>query len=157
MSTKAVLALTLAALALVSLLAPAAAQAQAQTDAAPAQPKGVTARGLVSSSGGFSASTAVPIVMTGQIVEIVPGGQTGRERYLVPAYIYVLEGILTTDSEGGATGVGGVQYHAAGQSVPLAPPGTWHNFYNSGQAPVKYLLLFVGTPGATTQQKAPTD
>ena len=155
MSTKAAIAVAAVTLVLGGL--PLQSRAQGQTDSGPAQPKGVTARGLVSSSGGFSASAAVPVVMTGQIVEIEPGGQTGRERYLVPAYIYVLDGVLTTDSEAGAVGVGGIQYHAAGQSVPLAPPGTWHNFYNSGQAPVKYLLLFVGTPGATSQQKAPTE
>ena len=128
--------------------------APARAQDAPAQPKGITSKGLVSSTGGFSARADVPVVLTGQVVEIAPGGQTGRERYMVPAYVYVLEGTLTTDSEGGPTGVGGIQYHAAGQSVPLAPPGTWHNFYNGGQEPVKYLLLFIGTPGAPTMQAA---
>ena len=58
----------------------------------------------------------VPVVLTGQIVEIESGGQTGRQRHLVPSYIYVLEGILTTNSDGGPVGVDGVQYHGAGQS-----------------------------------------
>jgi quercetin dioxygenase-like cupin family protein len=131
-----------------------APSAPAQPEGPPAQPKGVTSRGLVSSSGGFSARGDVAIVLSGNITEIAPGGQTGRERYLVPAYIYVLEGTLTTDSEAGGTGVGGIQYHGAGQSVPLPPPGTWHNFYNSGQTPVRYLLVFISTPGAATMQAA---
>ena len=135
------------------LVATTGIHATAQQNA-PAQPKGVTSKGLVSSTGGFSARADVPVVLTGQVVEIAPGGQTGRERYMVPAYVYVLEGTLTTDSEGGPTGVGGIQYHAAGQSVPLAPAGTWHNFYNGGQSPVKYLLLFIGTPGSPTIQAA---
>jgi quercetin dioxygenase-like cupin family protein len=130
------------------------APAWGQQAAPPAEPKGVSSKGLVSSTGAFSARTDVPIVLTGQTIEIAPGGQTGRERYMVPAYVYVLEGTLTTDSEGGPVGVGGVQYHAAGQSVPLAPAGTWHNFYNGGQTPVKYLLLFIGTPGGPTMQAA---
>ena len=151
MRTKAAVAVAAFTLLVVGL--PVSSPAQ---DAA-AGPKGVTARGLVSSTGGFAAPAAVPVVMTGQVVEIAPGGQTGRERYLVPAFIYVLEGTLTTDSEGGGTGVGGIQYYATGQAAVLPPPGTWHNFYNSGQTPVKYVLLFVGTPGAATQQKAPTE
>jgi hypothetical protein len=73
---------------------PAAAQ-----DAKPAQEKGVKTRGLVTSLGGFRGAASVPIVLTGQIVEIEPGGQTGRQRFLVPSYIYVLEGTLTTNSE----------------------------------------------------------
>ncbi len=150
-------AVVIAALVLLAGVPPAPARAQSPAGGAPAGPKGVTARGLVSSTGGFNVRAEVPIQLTGQVVEIAPGGQTGRERYLVPAFVYVLDGTLTTDSEAGGTGVGGIQYYAAGQAAVLPPPGTWHNFYNSGQAPVKYLLLFIGTPGAATQQKAPTE
>jgi quercetin dioxygenase-like cupin family protein len=130
---------------------PAAAQ-----DAKPAQEKGVKTRGLVTSLGGFRGAASVPIVLTGQIVEIEPGGQTGRQRFLVPSYIYVLEGTLTTNSEGGPVGVAGVQYHAAGQSY-MDAPGVWHNHTNGGTTPVKYLLLLIGTPGGPTTEKAPTD
>src|SRR5204863_191272 len=92
-----------------------ASPAAAQSDQ-PAVEKGVTSKNLVTSLGGFRGTASVPIVLTGQIVEIAPGGQTGRQRHLVPSYIYVLEGTLITNSEGGPVGVGGVQYHAAGQS-----------------------------------------
>ena len=117
------------------------------------QPKGVTSRNLVTSLGGFRATANVPIVLTGQLVELAPGGQTGRERFLVPAYIYVLEGVLTTNTEGGPAGLGGVQYHTAGQSH-ADPGGLWHNYMNTGQDPVKYLQLLIGTPGGATSQKA---
>jgi quercetin dioxygenase-like cupin family protein len=130
---------------------PAAAQ-----DAKPAQEKGVKTRGLVTSLGGFRGTASIPIVLTGQIVEIEPGGQTGRQRFLVPSYIYVLEGTLTTNSEGGPVGVAGVQYHAAGQSY-MDAPGVWHNHTNGGTTPVKYLLLLIGTPGGPTTEKSAGD
>lgn len=126
--------------------------AQAQ-DSQSAQPKGVTTKNLVTSLGGFRGTGNIPIVLTGQIVELAPGGQTGRERFLVSSYIYVLEGVLTTNSEGGPVGVAGVQYHAAGQSY-MDAVGVWHNHSNNGMAPVKYLLLFIGTPGSQTVEKA---
>jgi quercetin dioxygenase-like cupin family protein len=131
-------------------------QAAAQTPGAPAVEKGVKARNLVTSLGGFRGTANVPIVLTGQVVEIAPGGQTGRQRHLVPTYIYVLEGTLVTNSEGGPVGVAGVQYHAAGQSY-MDPPGAWHNHSNGGQAPLKYLLLFVSTPGGPLTEKAKAD
>jgi quercetin dioxygenase-like cupin family protein len=129
---------------------PAPAQAQG---GAPAQAKGVTSRNLVTSLGGFRGTGSVPIILAGQIVEIEPGGQTGRQRHLVPSYIYVLEGILTTNSDGGPVGVDGVQYHGAGQSY-MDAVGVWHNHSNGGTTPIKYLLLLISTPGGATTQKA---
>jgi quercetin dioxygenase-like cupin family protein len=125
-------------------------------DAKPNEEKGVKARDLVTSLGGFRGTANIPIVLTGKIVEIQPGGQTGRERFNVPSFVYVLEGTLTTNSEGGPIGVGGVQYHAAGQSY-MDAPGVFHNHSNPGQTPVKYLLLFIGTPGGPAVQKAGAD
>jgi quercetin dioxygenase-like cupin family protein len=127
--------------------------AQAQQDGAP---KGVSAKNLVTSLGGFTGSASVPISVTGRIVTIEPGGQTGRERYLVPAYVYVLEGTLTTNSEGGPVGVAGAQYHGAGQSY-MDVPGVWHNYSNPGQTALKYLILFIGTPGARTLEQPTAD
>ncbi len=160
MRWKGVLAASVVVL-MVAGWAPTAAQyggapaAQAQ-DAKPAEPKGVTAKNLVTSLGGFRGTANVPIVLTGQVVEIAPGGQTGRQRHVVPSYIYVLEGVLTTNSEGGPVGVAGIQYHAVGQSY-MDAMGVWHNHSNSGQVPVKYLLLLIGTPGGPTTQKAGAD
>lgn len=125
-------------------------------DGKPALEKGVKARNLVTSLGGFRGTANVPIVLTGQIVEIEPGGQTGRQRHMVPSYLYVLEGTLTTNSEGGPVGVAGAQYHTVGQSY-MDALGVWHNHTNTGQAPVKYLLLLISTPGGPTTQKAGAD
>jgi len=129
--------------------------AQAQ-DVKSALPKGVKEKDLVTSLGTFRGTASVPIVLTGKTVELEPGGQTGRQRHLVPSFIYVLEGTLTTTSEGGPVGVAGVQYHAAGQSY-MDVVGVWHNHMNTGRTPVKYLLLLMGTPGGPTTQKAGPD
>jgi quercetin dioxygenase-like cupin family protein len=143
-------AVVIAGLTLVGLAGPALAQAP------PPQPKGVKSTGLITSLGGFREAVSIPVVMTGQAVEIEPGGQTGRQRHTVPTFIYVLEGTLVTNSEGGRVGVAGVQYHAAGQSYS-DPVGVWHNHSNPGPAPVKYLLLFLSTPGGEITQKAGGD
>lgn len=152
MSVKIIVAVVVALAVLVGGGGPIA---QAQ-DGKPAVEKGVKAKNLVTSLGGFRGVASVPIVLTGQVVEIEPGGQTGRQRHLVPSYIYVLQGTLTTNSEGGPVGVGGVQYHTEGQSY-MDAPGVWHNHSNTGQMPVKYLLLLISTPGGATSQKAADD
>jgi quercetin dioxygenase-like cupin family protein len=129
--------------------------AQAQ-DAKAVGEKGVTTKNLVTSLGGFRGTANVPIVLTGQVVTIAPGGQTGRQRQMVASYIYVLEGTLTTNSDGGPVGVAGVQYHTEGQSY-MDVPGVWHNHSNPGNAPVRYLLLLISTPGGALTQKAGAD
>jgi hypothetical protein len=122
---------------------PAEAQAQAQK---PPEPKGVKITGLVSSLGGFSATVVTPVFITGGIVELEPGGQTGKQQFRVPTYIFVLDGVLVTDYESGPVGTQGVQYHAAGQSF-MDNGGWWHNHMNSSPKPVKYLMLHIGYPG----------
>ena len=141
------------AVVIVSFVIVAGARAQ---DSRPAQEKGIKSRNLVTSLGGFRGTASVPIVLTGQIVEIEPGGQTGRQRHNVPSYIFVIEGTLTSNSESGPVGVAGVQYHTEGQSY-MDAPGVWHNHSNSGMKPVKYLLLLISTPGGPTTQKAAAD
>jgi hypothetical protein len=130
------------------------AEAQAQK---PAEPKGVKVTGLVSSLGGFSATVTTPLFITGGTVELEPGGQTGKQQFRVPTYIYVLEGVLVTDYEAGPVGTQGVQYHAAGQSF-MDNGGWWHNHMNNSPKPVKYLMIHLGYPGRPDPiQKAPKD
>lgn len=113
-----------------------------------AEPKGVTVKGLVTSLGGFSATVSTPIFVTGSTVELAPGGQTGRQEFRVPTYIYVIEGTLITEYEAGPIGIKGTQYHAAGQSfMDLGGVGWWHNLVNRSEKPVKYLMLHLGYPG----------
>jgi len=131
-------------------------QASAIAQEKPAGEKGVKATNLVTSLGPFRQATSIPLVLTGQTIEIEPGGQTGRQRHTVPSFVYVLEGTLVTNTEGGPVGVSGVQYHTAGQSYS-DPVGIWHNYSNPGPGTVKYLLLLIGTPGATPTEKAKAD
>ena len=122
---------------------PAAAQ-----DEKAAEPKGVTVKGLVTSLGGFAATVSTPIFITGSTVELAPGGQTGRQEFRVPTYIYVIEGTLITEYEAGPIGIKVTQYHAAGQSfMDNGGVGWWHNMVNRTGKPVKYLMLHIGYPG----------
>jgi len=139
MVTRFSLALVVALL--VAVVAPVDAQ---QPDAK--APKGVKARNLVTSLGGFSATVNAPILLTGSTIELEPGGHTGRQQFRVPTYVYVIEGILTTEYEAGPVGIGGAQYHAAGQSY-MDNGSWWHNAFNRTDKPVKYLILHVGYPG----------
>src|SRR5262245_44191487 len=109
-------------------------------------PKGVSATPLMTSLGGFRETVNAPLLLTGSTVTLEPGGQTGREQFRVPTYIYIVEGILTTDYEAGPGGTKGVQYHARGQSF-LDQGGWWHNHMNKTDKPVKYLRLHIGYPG----------
>jgi quercetin dioxygenase-like cupin family protein len=130
--------------------------AQAQ-DAKPPEPKGVTSRGLVGSTGPIAAvGLTVPATLTGQVIELAPGGQTGRQRNLVPSFLYVLEGTLVVDTEGGPISVSGIQYHGEGQAY-AGPAGLWYNAMNTGQKPVRFLLLFVAPPGAKTWEPFKAD
>jgi hypothetical protein len=130
-------------------IAPAAAQA-----GPPAQPKGMVSRGLVSSLGPIpSVAVAIPAALTGQVVELAPGGHTGKIRNVVPSFLYVVEGTLAINTEGGPIGVSGIQYHAEGQSY-AGPTGLWYTVSNAGDKPARYLVLFVGAPGAKTMEEA---
>jgi quercetin dioxygenase-like cupin family protein len=121
--------------------------ADAQDDKA-AEAKGVTVKGLITSLGPFSATVSTPIFVTGATVELEPGGQTGRQEFRVPTYIYVIEGVLTTEYEAGPIGIKGTQYHAAGQSfMDNGGVGWWHNLANRSDKPVRYLMLHLGYPG----------
>jgi type IV secretory pathway VirB2 component (pilin) len=138
MPTKVSLALVAA---LLVTLAHPPAQAQDSKD-----PKGLSLRPLVTSLGGFSATVNAPILVTGSTVTLAAGGQTGRQQFRVPTYIYVIEGILTTFYEAGPVGIMGAQYHSAGQSF-MDNGGWWHNHANRTDKPLKYLILHVGYPG----------
>jgi quercetin dioxygenase-like cupin family protein len=135
----------IAALASLLVVGHASLLAEAQDQKAP-EPKGVKTKGLVTSLGGFSATVNAPLFVTGATVELEPGGQTGRQQFRVPTYIYVIEGLLTTDYQDGPVGIKGAQYHAAGQSF-MDNGGWWHNHANRSDKPVKYLMLHLGYPG----------
>src|SRR5207249_4580643 len=125
----------------VAVAAPAAAQ-EADTKA----PKGVKTRNLVTSLGAFSATVNAPVLVTGSQIELERGGDSGRHQFRVPTFVYVIEGVLTSEYEAGPVGIAGAQYHAAGQSF-MDNGGWWHNYFNRGTKPVKFLILHIGYPG----------
>lgn len=144
---------TLVAVAVTLLLALAGLAADAQD---PKAPKGVKVKGLVSSLGGFTATVSTPIFVSGGTVELEPAGQSGRQQFRVPTYVYVIEGTLTTDYEAGPVGMKGIQYHTTGQSF-MDNGGWWHNHMNTTPKSVRYLMVHIGYPGAPTVQKAEPD
>lgn len=129
---------------LIGLTCPSVEAQDAKPAAATA--KGVSTRGLVTSLGGFSATVNAPLFVTGATVTLEPGGQTGRQQFRVPTFIYILEGVLTTEYEDGPVGIMGAQYHAAGQTF-MDNGGWWHNHANRSMQPVRYLILHIGYPG----------
>ena len=126
------------------LIAFAGAPVRAQDK--PPEPKGVAVRNMFTSLGGFSATVNAPILVTGSQIELEPGGHSGRHQFRVPTFVYVIEGVLTSEYEAGPVGIAGAQYHAAGQSF-MDNGGWWHNYFNRGTKPVKFLILHIGYPG----------
>ena len=75
------------------------------------------------------------------LIEMAPGGESGRHMHPVPTYVYVVEGTLTVEMDHGAP-----REYAAGSGF-LESVNTWHNGKNLGQAPVKVLVVFVSEEG----------
>ena len=75
------------------------------------------------------------------LIEIAPGGESGRHMHPVPTYVYVVEGTLTVEMDDGSP-----REYAAGSGF-LESVNTWHNGKNLGQAPVKVLVVFVSEEG----------
>ena len=74
-------------------------------------------------------------------VDIGPGGETGRHRHPYPAFVYVLEGTVDVDMEGGMA-----HSYKAGDSF-LEVLNTWHNGKNTGPDTAKLLVVFAGVRG----------
>ena len=79
--------------------------------------------------------------VTGLRVDIGPGGETGRHMHPYPAFVYVLEGTVEVEMEGGT-----VHTYKAGDSF-LEVLNTWHNGRNKGAAATKLLVVFAGVKG----------
>jgi quercetin dioxygenase-like cupin family protein len=74
-------------------------------------------------------------------VEIGPGGETGRHMHPYPTFVYVLDGGINVEMEGGPA-----HSYKAGDSF-LEVVNTWHNGKNNGTTPAKLLVVFVGVHG----------
>lgn len=82
------------------------------------------------------------------IGELEPGGRTALHQHPVPVYVYVVEGTLTVQAQGGAA-----REYKPGQAF-LEDVNHWHQAFNKGSAPVKILVVFVGEEGKPTSINA---
>ncbi len=77
-------------------------------------------------------------MVTGAIVTLPPGGETGWHIHEVPLFGYVLEGTLTVDY-----GSKGIKTYGPGDSWMEAM--NWpHNGMNKGTVPVKLIAVYMG-------------
>ena len=79
--------------------------------------------------------------MTGVVIEMAPGAETGWHLHPVPSVGYVLEGELEVHFKNGD-----IKHLATGESAAEAV-NVYHNGRNAGDVPVKLVIFYVGTSG----------
>lgn len=82
--------------------------------------------------------------MTAVIGELEPGGRTALHQHPAPVLVYVLDGTLTVQAQGGEP-----RDYKSGQSF-LEDINHWHQAFNNGVTPVKILVVFAGEEGKPT-------
>ncbi len=87
--------------------------------------------------------------ITGMVIEIVPGGETGWHLHPVPSFGMVLEGQLTVHLQSGA-----VKVLKSGEALAEVV-NTLHNGRNEGTVPVKILVFYAGAEGQPTTARPP--
>jgi len=85
---------------------------------------------------------------TAEIISVIgtldPGGRTARHQHPVPVYVYVLEGEIEVQTEGGEP-----RQYKQGDAF-LESMNKWHQAFNKGQSPTKILVVFIGEQGKPT-------
>lgn len=76
--------------------------------------------------------------ITGMLIEVAPGGETGWHLHPVPSFGMVMEGELEVELKSGKTRV-----MKAGESV-AETVNELHNGRNKGSVPVKLLVFYAG-------------
>ena len=79
--------------------------------------------------------------LTAVRLDIGPGGETGRHMHPYPTLVYVLEGEIEVDMDGGM-----VHSYKAGDSF-LMVVNTWTNAKNTGTMPARVLVVYIGVHG----------
>jgi quercetin dioxygenase-like cupin family protein len=72
------------------------------------------------------------------LVEIDPGGETGRHKHPAPAFMYVMEGTLVVEQDDGT-----VTVCHAGDAL-LEDAETWFNNKNPGDTPTRFFSVIPG-------------
>lgn len=118
----------------VSLTVPAAAQVNFK--ATPILQSGTTAAG-----GKIAYPKTDSAEVTALVLDIGPGGETGRHMHPSPTFVYMLEGAIDVVMDDGMT-----HSYKAGDSF-LESVNTWHNGKNKGTTPARVLVVFSGARG----------
>lgn len=132
-------------LALAIPLACAASAAWAEQTAQTQMPPGFSTKAVLEAS---KTTTGQPIQypsgtakITAVELNLAPGASTPRHQHPVPTYVYVLDGILTIQADGGET-----RTYKAGENFVEAV-NTWHVASSAGDAAAKALVVFAGAEG----------
>jgi len=75
------------------------------------------------------------------LVEIKPGGETGRHQHPGPTYMYVLEGTLVVELEDGTQ-----KQYKAGEAL-VEDVDVWINNKNPGTTPTKFISVILSEKG----------
>src|SRR5262245_24527293 len=135
--------------ALASLVLVTAGTAQQSTTGDQALPKGFKTTPVLksvqtASNMKIEYSKAGQAEVVSVIGELEPGGRTSRHQHPVPVFVYVLEGTLTVQADGGQA-----REYAPGNAF-MEDINHWHQAFNKGTAPVKILVVFMGEEGKPT-------
>lgn len=85
--------------------------------------------------------------ITGMVIEIAPGGETGWHLHPVPSFGMILEGELEVQLKNGA-----VKRIKAGDALAEVV-NTLHNGRNVGSVPVKLVVFYAGSVGKKLSEK----
>jgi quercetin dioxygenase-like cupin family protein len=92
----------------------------------------------------------LPTTGQAEIVSVIgtlePGGRTARHKHPVPVFVYLLEGELEVQTEGGEP-----RLYKTGEAF-LESVDRWHQAFNNGSSPTKILVVFIGEEGKPTTQ-----
>jgi len=79
--------------------------------------------------------------VSGLVVELAPGAQTGWHSHPVPSFAFVLEGELDVEQKNGS-----VKHVKAGEALAEVV-NTFHNGRNVGKVTAKLIVFYAGTVG----------
>lgn len=85
--------------------------------------------------------------ITGMVIEIAPGSETGWHLHPVPSFAMVLEGELEVHLKDGA-----VKHLKSGEALAEVI-NTFHNGRNVGFVPVKLVVFYAGSTGQELSKK----
>ena len=87
--------------------------------------------------------------VSSSILALEPGQETGWIKNPVPTYVYVLEGAVTVEYDGGV-----VKEFQAGSAL-IEAVGVWHNGTNTGAETVRMLVVSMGAKGVKNVVERP--